>query len=181
MTTRRTAVLTTGVALAMGAMGLIGAAAPATAGTPSASACDKAPWEAKVQGAPAGFGAGSPSGDYLWHDSRGFHLRVTHGGTHDQRVYSGQITSSAPMRIEPVKLEKGDTARLSANHRTLVFVFANHGYIDGVNFHTYCASSLAVSRLHVGSRNLTASRVYLGAHRAHPARVPFTVHRVAAT
>jgi len=178
MTTRRTAVLTTAAALAMGALGL---AAPATASTPSASTCDKASWEAKVQGAPKGFAAGSPSGDYLWHDARGFHLRVTHGGPHDQRVYSGQITSSAPMKIDPVKLEKGDTARLSANHRTLVFVFANHGYIDGVNFHTYCASSLAVSRLHIGSRNLATSHVYLGAHRAHPAHIPFAVRRVAAT
>ncbi len=180
MTSRRRALLTTGAALAMGAIGLaVPAAAAAT--TPSAAACDKAPWAAKVQGAPRGFGAGSPSGDYLWHDSRGFHLRVTHGGTHDQRVYSGQVTSSAPMKIDPVKLEKGDTVKLSANHRTLVFVFANRGYIDGVNFHTYCASSLAVSRLHVGSRNLPASHVYLGAHRAHPAHVPFTVHRVPAT
>jgi hypothetical protein len=181
MTSRRTALAT---AIALGAIGLAmpaaaGAATTSSSTTPSATAaaCDKTAWEAKVQGAPAGFGAGSPTGDYLWHDTHGFHLRVTHGKNHDQRVYTGQITSSAAMRIDPVKLEKGDTVKLSANHRTLVFVFANHGYIDGVNFHTDCASALTASRLHVGSSNLSPKNVYLGATRAHPATVPFTVHR----
>lgn len=184
MTSRRTKLATVVAAAALGATGLGVLAAPAGAATPApsaaAKACDRAPWEAKVQGAPKGFAAGSPSGDYLWHDTSGFHLRVTHGVNHDQRVYSGQITSSAPMRIDPVRLEKGDTLTLSANRRTLVFVFANHGYIDGVNFHTDCAKALYVSRLHVGSSNLAADRVNLGYTRAHPAKVPFTVHRYGA-
>ena len=71
--------------------------------------------------------------------------------------------------------------RIVVSIAALVFVFANRGYIDGVNFHTYCASSLAVSRLHIGNRNLAAHQVYLGAHRAHPAHVPFRVHRISAT
>lgn len=131
-----------------------------------------------MQGAPAGFGAGSRSGDYLWHNSTGFHLRVTHAGSHDQRVYSGVVSSPAPMRIDPVRLEKGDTVKLSKTHRSFVFVFANHGYIDGVNFHTDCAMALEVSRLHVGSRDLGPSQVYLGHTKAHPALVPFVVHRL---
>jgi hypothetical protein len=179
MRRRKASIAATGIALALGGFGF---AAPAVAGasTPSAAAaaCDRAPWQAVVQGAPAGFGAGSPGGDYLWHDTHGFHLRVTHGRNHDRRIYSGVITSSAPMRMDRVRLEKGDVAKLSANHRTLVFVFANHGYIDGVNFHTECAGALTVSRLHVGGRDLTAKGVYLGATKAHPAHVPFTVHRM---
>jgi hypothetical protein len=193
MTSRRTAIATAATAIALGTLGLAGPATAATAATPAAAsaasasapvapsataaACDPTPWQAAVQGAPKGFGAGSRSGDYLWHDTTGFHLRVTHGRNHDQRVYSGEITSSAAMRIDRVKLEKGDTAKLSANHRTLLFVFADHGYIDGVNFHTDCASTLTVSRLHVGSSNLGRGSVYLGATRAHPGKVPFTVHR----
>jgi hypothetical protein len=186
MTSRRTKIATAAATVALSATGLAllgaapaGAASASSATAPSAraAACDRTAWEAPVQGAPAGFGAGSPSGDYLWHDSHGFHLRVTHGKNHDQRVYSGVITASAAMRIDPVKLEKGDTLKLSANHRSLVFVFANHGYVDGVNFHTDCAGALAASKLHVGSSNLPAKQVYLGATRAHPAHVPFTVHR----
>jgi hypothetical protein len=180
MTSRRMGLATAVTAAALGA-GAIVLAGPASAATPApsakAAACDKAPWEAKVQGAPKGFGAGSPSGDYLWHDSHGFHLRVTHGRNHDQRVYTGEITSSAPMRIDPVKLEKGDAVKLSANKRSLVFVFANHGYIDGVNFHTDCATALSVSRLHIGSSNESTKQVDLGETRAHPTKVPFTVHR----
>jgi hypothetical protein len=184
MTSRRTKLATVAAAAALSSAGLAlfaDAASAAPAPSAKAAACDRAPWEAKVQGAPSGFGAGSPSGDYLWHSTTGFHLRVTHGKTHDQRVYSGTITSSAKMRVDPVKLEKGDTVKLSANHRTLVFVFANHGYIDGVNFHTDCAARLAVSRLHVGSHNLPAKQVYLGHTKAHPAHVPFTVKRLPMT
>jgi hypothetical protein len=67
--------------------------------------------------------------------------------------------------------------KLSGNHRTLTFAFADYGRIDGVNFHTDCAASLRVDRLHVGKANLTRDRVYLGAKRTHPSAVPFTVHR----
>jgi hypothetical protein len=182
MSARRTTTLA-GAALAALTTGLVGLAAPAgaaTAPSPTAAACDKAPWEAAVQGRPAGFGAGSPSGDYLWHDRRGFHLRVTHAA-HDRRVYRGTITSSAPMRIDRVKLEKGDRVALSSNRRTLVFAFANHGYVDGVNFHAFCASKVTVAHLRVGAHRLGKAHVYLGAAKAHPAAVPFTVHRVATT
>lgn len=81
------------------------------------------------------------------------------------------------MRIDPVRLERGDVAKLSADHRSLVFAFADYGHIDGVNLHTDCAASLTVSHLDVGRYALTPDRVYLGATRAQPARIPFTVHR----
>ena len=101
------------------------------------------------------------------------HLRVTHRS--DSRdVYTGTITSSTAMRIDPVKLEKGDVARLTANHRTLVFAFANFGHIDGVDFHADCATSITVAHLNEGNDRLPASRVYLGATKAHPA--PGAVH-----
>ena len=165
------------VALGCAGLGVLAPAATAATPTPSAraAACDKAPWEGAVQGTPK-FSAGDRGGDYLWHDTHGFRLRVTHGN-HDQRTYSGVITASSAMRLDPVKLERGDTVKLSANRRSLVFVFANHGYVDGVNFHTDCATRLEVSRLHVGNSNLAASHVYLGAKRSHPKAVPFTVHR----
>jgi hypothetical protein len=183
MSSRATKIAVTAAAAVLGATGagvLAGPAGASTAPSARAAACDKTPWEAKVQGAPKGFGAGSPSGDYLWRDTSGFHLRVTHVN-HDQRVYTGQITSSAAMRVDPVKLERGDSAKLSANHHTLTFVFANHGYIDGVNFHTDCASALAVSRLYVGNRDIDTGHVDLGYTKAHPAHVPFVVHRVPTT
>jgi hypothetical protein len=156
--------------------GLFGLAAPAGATTTSPATCDRAPWQAVVQGAPAGFTAGDRGGDYLWHDATGFHLRVTHRND-GRQVYSGLITSSAPLRIDPVRLERGDLLRLSPDRRSFAFAFADYGRIDGVNFHTDCAARLTVSRLHVGTAALPAGRVYLGRREAHPAAVPFTLHR----
>ena len=151
-------------------------ATPGASG-PSAAACDRLPWEAKVQGAPPNFSGGDRGGVYLWHDVSGFHLRVTHRAD-DRVVYTGVLTSSAPMSMDRVRLEKGDVAKLSADHRSLVFAFANHGHVDGVNFHTACAGHLTVSRLNAGSHRLPAGRVYLGATKAHPSHIPFVVHRV---
>ena len=163
--------------------GLFSLAAPAGAATASpapatsATACDRAPWQPVVQGAPPNFSAGDRGGDYLWHDLTGFHLRVTHRND-SRQVYSGVVTASAPMRIDPVRLERGDVLRLSPDRRSFVFAFADYGKVDGVNFHTDCAATLAVSRLHVGTAPLPANRVYLGRYEAHPTAVPFTLHRL---
>ena len=188
MNHRRLLLLAAGTALA-GSAGLA-MSGPANAAsnnagptvTPSRSAatCDAGPWADRIQGAPLGFSAGDRGGDYLWHDTHGMHLRVTHR-TSSRAVYTGTITTSTAMRIDPVKLEKGDVARLSADHRTLVFAFSNYGHIDGVNFHADCATSLTVAHLNEGNLRLPASRVYLGAAKVHPSQVPFTVHRHAST
>lgn len=147
-----------------------------TAPSDLAQACDAGPWGSRVQGAPANFDGGDRGGDYLWHDGSGFHLRVTH--RNDNRVvYTGQIVSPEPMRIDPVKLEPGDSATLSPDHRTITFVFVDHGHVDGVDFHTDCASHLTLTNLNAGDEKLSANRVYLGAREVHPARIPFTIHR----
>jgi hypothetical protein len=193
MNYRRLLSLAAGTALA-GSAGLAlsapaGAAAAPTpaahtsvpsASSPSAQAakCDAGPWADRIQGAPSGFAGGDRGGDYLWHDQHGMHLRVTHRSS-SRDVYTGTITSSTAMRIDPVRLEKGDVARLSANHRTLVFAFSNYGHVDGVDFHADCATSITVAHLNEGNSMLPASRVYLGSTRAHPAQIPFTVHRSA--
>ena len=153
------------------------AAKPVAAVSSTAAACDRAPWELKVQGRPRSFDGGDRGGVYLWHNATGFHLRVTHR-TNERVVFTGVLTSSAPMRMEPVRLEKGDYVHLSNDHRTIRFAFANHGHVDGINFHTDCARRLTVSHLRAGLHQLPTGRVYLGATKAHPAHVPFLVHRI---
>ncbi len=160
-----------------GASELTATAKPVAAVSTSPSTCDRAPWGLRVQGAPPNFSGGDRGGDYLWHDTTGFHLRVTHRSD-DRVVYSGVISSPVPMSMDQVRLEKGDVAKLSTDRRTLVFAFANHGHVDGVNFHTACAAHLTVSRLNAGSARLSPDRVYLGALGLHPHQVPFTVHRI---
>lgn len=184
----RTRVLLIGGGAAAAAACIIGLSPAASAATPAttpsstpapsakAAACDRAPWEAKVQGRPNAYHPGAASGDYLWHNRTGFHLRVTHHRT-DRAVYSGRIVSSAPMRLDPVKLEGKDTVAISANHRIIYFRFDNHGRTDGINFHTDCARALTVSWLHRSGHRLPKDHVFLGAKAAHPAHIPFTVHR----
>lgn len=179
MNHRRIALAAVGTA---GVAGLLTLAGPASAATPAPSAtaakCDAGAWAARIQGVPKGLSAGSRSGDYLYHDSHGMHLRVTQPG-HTRTVYTGVISSSAVLRIDPVKLEKGDSVKLSASHKSFTFVFSNYGHVDGVNFHTDCASTITVSHLNVGNKALAKDHIYLGATRAHPSSVPFTVHRTA--
>jgi len=178
-------ILTGATAAAATAAAVMLFASPAIAATATSSAspapstaaatCDRTAWQSDVQGTPS-FKAGEATGDYLWHNATGFHLRVTHPG-HQRVVFTGQITSSSAMSVTPFKLEKGDIARLSADHKTLLFVFSDYGYVDGVNFHTDCAATLAVSHLNLGNKALPAHNVYLGEHKAHPSRVPFVLHR----
>jgi hypothetical protein len=180
---RRVALAVAGTAA--GAACLTGLASPAsasTAPTPSAraAACDRAPWEAKVQGLPSAYHPGAAGGDYLWHDSNGFHLRVTHHST-ERFVYSGQIVSPAPMRKDAVQLEGKDVAALSADRRVLTFRFLNYGHTDGINFHTDCAAALTVRSLRRDGARMLASHVYLGAKSVHPAQIPFVVHRMPVT
>jgi hypothetical protein len=148
----------------------------ASSSSPTPNPCDRAPWVSVVQGFPTGFGAQSPGGDYLWHDAKGFHLRVTHKGT-AKVVYTGTITSPAVLHIEPVRLEKGDFVKLSADKKTITFKFNDYGFIDGVDFHTDCAAWLRVSNLKANDKALPTGRVFLGAHRKHPSKIPFVLHR----
>ena len=164
------------------AMTGLAVAAPAASATPRpsapAAACDKGPWQPNVQGRNPDYRPGAPSGDYLWHNRHGFHLGVTHGNSHDRRLYTGVIHSTGSMWLTRVRLEKGDFVRLSPNRHTLVFVFSNHGWIDAITFHTGCARSVTVRDLHVGSHNISRRHVFLGSEGAHPAHVPFRLHRV---
>ena len=156
------------------AAGLLLAAAT---GAPTAGAHpDCGPWGARARGAPVAFDAGDRAGDYLWHDDGGFHLRVTHRGD-GRDVFAGVITSPTPMHLTPVRLEGVDRADVSADGRTLSFVFADHGYIDGIDFTTECADYLTVGPLTVDDGPLPPGRVYLGVARVNPAQVPFTLHR----
>jgi len=178
-------ILTGATAAAATAAAVMLFASPAIAATTNSSAspapstaattCDRTAWQSEVQGTPS-LKAGAVTGAYLWHNATGFHLRVTHPG-HQRVVFTGEITSSSAMSLTPFKLEKGDLARLSANHKTLVFALSNFGYLDGVNFHTDCAATLAVSHLNVGNKALPAHNVFLGEHKAHPSQVPFVLHR----
>ena len=56
------------------------AATSATTTTTTAT-CGEARWPASVQGQPLTLKAGARAGDYLWHNTTGWHIRVTHRAT----------------------------------------------------------------------------------------------------
>lgn len=184
MSRLRTRLAAAGLGTVAAAVCTLAAALPAQADTLTASAssstCSTAPWEGVVQGEPAGYKAGSATAATIWHDSSGFHLRVTHPGT-SRKVFTGVITADEPMHVAGYHLEKGDIVTLSKNHRTLAFSFVDYGALDGANITTNCATKLTVSRLHVGDAALPAGEVDLGSGKAHPAAVPFAITRAAST
>jgi hypothetical protein len=120
---------------------------------------------------------GARAGDYLWHDSTGWHLRVTHPGS-AKVTFTGRIVSSAPMTFKPARLEKGDTITLSADKKTLTYKFYNYGKIDGVDFKTACAQRLSIAAA-INGHKLAPSRIWLGRHGRHPLENRFVVVKIA--
>ena len=138
--------------------------------------CIDGHWPATVEGRPTLFSAGAAAGDYVWHDSTGWHVRVTHRGD-DKRVLSGRVVASAPLDADPVKLEPADQLTLSADRRTITFRFTNYGAIDGFDFTTACAQHLTFKFEIVGART-PVSRIWLGHGNRHPLENPFVITRI---
>lgn len=169
-----------GIATVLGMLaapaGAAAATTAATTATPEATTCTNGHWPASVQGKPVTFKAGARAGDYLWHDSNGWHLRVTHPGSYGV-VFTGTIHASAALDGVPIKLEPSDSFTLSADHKTITYRFVNYGWIDGLDFKTSCARALTV-RGSMSGHKLPVGRIWLGHYGRHPLSNPFVVIRV---
>lgn len=168
----------TALAMALLAPTAVFASTPtATAGasTPEDAGCP-GHWPASVAGVPATYHAGASAGDYIWHDAKGWHLRVTKK-TKTTAVFTGRITSDKPMTVRGAFLDKGDSFTVSNGGRTLTYRFVNHGRLDGLDIRTACASKLVITGSINGHR-LSAKRVWIGAAGAHPLGVPFAILHV---
>ncbi len=162
-----------GLGIAFAVPAGVAAAEPTTATT--VSTCDAGHWPASVDGRPR-FVAGSRAGDYIWHDRTGWHLRVTHPG-HRGVVFSGTIRSDAALSVKGVRLERGDKFTLSADHKSVTYRFVNHGWIDGLDFTTDCASRLSFGG-RMGGLRLPTSRIWVGHLGRHPLENPFVVVKI---
>ncbi|MBW8826192.1 MAG: hypothetical protein JF603_07575 [Acidobacteria bacterium] len=152
--------------------------APPTTTTTTAmpsNACATGAWPAAVVGQTASFRAGAASGVYLWHDRKGWHLRVTHPGS-NKVTFSGVVRSNRPIRDHAVKNEKNDKLRGGRDRRSFSFVFRNYGKIDGVDWRSPCASSMWLDLSRDGARMAVAD-IYLGAQGAHPDANPVYLTR----
>jgi hypothetical protein len=158
-------------ALFVGTVGSVAATEPTT--TPVT--CD-GHWPAVLQGVPSTWKAGAVAGTYIWHDSIGMHLRVTHRGT-ARLVFAGRIVSDQPMRVQAIRLEGSDFVALSADQKTITYRVSNYGRVDGLNFQTACAGKLTFT-LSAGGERLPRWRIFIGHNGAHPLQNPFTITRV---
>jgi hypothetical protein len=177
--------LVAGSASVAGAAETTTSADPAPAPAPAAGRADRClpdgaddAWPAEVQGRPDGFEAGDAGGVYMWHDADGWHLRVTHRQD-DKAVFRGQIVTRGTVRdVHAVRDEAGDKVRTGGKAHVIRFSFANHGQVDGLDFHTTCAPALRLE-LGAGGKHLPASRVFLGHAAVHPDSNPYTIRRTA--
>ncbi len=160
-----------------------GAASTNPSATPSTAApksCSTGQLPGAVLGNP-NVKAGQTAGVYLGHGTgttaevTGYGLAVTHPGT-KTAIFTGTVTASAPITAVKVRDEKNDVIRLSADHRTLSYLFVNHGGIDGVAFRADCAKTVRFSS-GVDGKLLPTTHVFLGAQRVHPTSNPFTLQR----
>jgi hypothetical protein len=173
-----------GLVLTFGAVGSLPASA-ATTPKPNQPNANTAPscrlvrddqWPDWVNGQPAGFDAGDSGGVYLWHDTNGFHLRVTHK-TDDKAFFAGTLhTSGAFADVTGVALEGNDHFSVGPDHHEITFRFVNYGHVDGLDFHTRCAPAVTMG-FSADGHNLPANRVVIGHLDRHPATNPFTIVR----
>ena len=164
---------------ALGASLIVPAASFAASPAPAAgttAACPDTHWPLSVQGRPLKLHAGARGGDYIWHDSKGWHLRVTHAGT-AKVVFTGKFVSNAPMTVTPYRLEDADGLVLSADKLTLTYRFRNYGRLDGFDLKTDCAQRLAISGSMAGKK-LPPNRILLGRHGRHPLENRFVIVKI---
>ena len=177
--------LTLGLSLAAAtAVPIVALASTAHAGTaptptPPTTDCSTVVDDARpaaVEGQPPTFATFAPGGVYLWHDTTGWHLRVTHE-TSTPRTFRGTIhVPSGQIRFDKVLDEGNDAAHLSLNGRTVIFSLKNYGKVDGIDFRTACAPQLAFA-FTVNGHRLPASRIFIGSAGTHPAHDPFKIPR----
>ena len=171
--------LALGLTLAAVLLGLmLPASAAAATTTPTdgstTAACTGGAWPLFVQGKPP-FAAGSAAGDYIWHDTNGWHLRVTHVGS-GLVGFSGTIRANKPLHVKGYALETGDTFTVSADGLSVNYRFRNYGHLDGLDFTTECATRLGFSGRMNGAL-LPVRRIWIGHYGRHPLQNPFVVYR----
>jgi hypothetical protein len=148
---------------------------PSSTPNPSTTGCATGALPAIVQGQPTALKAGAAGGDYVWHDSHGWHVAVTHANS-KRMVFTGTIRATKPMTYARVRDERNDKVRLSDDKLTLTFRFVNYGHIDGVDIGADCARVVRFG-FRVDGSSVPRTHVYLGSHGRHPTSDPFAVER----
>lgn len=185
-TLRRTArgavVMTTGLAVALvPAVSLTtsASAAPTASVKSVAKGCKTGTLPSEVLGRSAAFTKGLPTGAWVWSDSKGFHLRVTHAAK-TKLTFTGTITSSAKISAKRIRAEKHDVLWKNNKKSAVKFTLRNYGGVDGIDFKVGCAKKVTLNLKAAGTK-LTTAQIFLGADAVNPAANPVVVQRSGAT
>ena len=167
------------VGVALVAASLLVGTGVASARSVSRSDCSIArddAWPDWVQGTPHDIDPRTTAAIYMWHDSNGWNIRVTHHKT-NLRTFSGQLhTNGRFTDVRPVQLERSDQFQVSRDGHDITFLFRNFGHIDGLDFYTHCAPSITFAYQSDG-RTSPPDNIVIGHNSASPANDPFTIHR----
>ena len=168
------------------------ALAAAVAVVPGATAGPSVPAEEPAHGCAAGHVPGavqnqsgrtmraSRAGDaWIWHNRNGWHLRLRHKGA-AKFTFTGTITSNdgKPIDARGYRLEAkhGDTFTVSADKKTVTFLFNNFGGLDGLDLNMHCSASVTFS-LSAATAVMNPDRIHLGKARIAAFTSPVTIDR----
>jgi hypothetical protein len=154
---------------------VVGSAAVSSADAGDGTACVNGHWPADVQGKPGNLKAGGPTGLYVWHDTNGWSIRVTHP-TKTHVTFTGRITTDGQLYGVERRTENNDRVVFSESANAVAYKFQNYGGIDGIDFKTKCANRLTFTGT-LDGQTLKAAQVFIGANAHHPGGVPFVIRR----
>jgi len=172
---RGAAAITTGLAVVVAPVAVFTTAAAATAPAPAPKFCKSGVLPADVNGRSAALSAGLPAGAWVWHDTKGFHLRVTHDAK-TKLAFTGSIVSSGNLSAHLLRAERDDVIWRNSHNNAVRFALHNHGGIDGIDFKAGCAKKLTIT-LNAAGQKLTTARIFLGSDAVNPAANPVVIVR----
>ncbi len=157
---------------------LTGASTPVSADDegvpPPTPAATDAPTES-VQGVdPEAERDGRPVGYYIGRAEDGG-IRIRSHGPNARHHFTAVLrTDGAFVDVEAVRLERGDSVRVSDDGHTLRYDVHTFDGLDGVDFRV-AGGDVVTFRLELNDRLIDTDRIYLGAADVHPAHNPFRI------
>lgn len=118
------------------------------------------------EGKPTRYMPGLSQGDYIWHDSNGWHVRTSTFVT--DRRYTGEIRTDGEIYdVKAIDREGSDRVRVDSKRDIIRFNFYTASGIDGLDFRVKDARYIEFN-LMLDGQPIERSRVYIGRDNAHP-------------
>lgn len=140
-------------------------------------ACTNGRVPVEVRGNPGAIRATEAGDAYIFHNRRGWHLRMRHKGS-DELIFTGTISTGDGKKVawRGFRLESHDSVLLSPDKTSLTFQFKNYGHIDGLDLRMNCSAKVTFD-LQVAGAAMAPERIHLGRNRVAASSNPITFDR----